>query len=86
MYWVNTSIESPAATITSTSSSSAASLPERPAKAARLVQVLRWVVADLLQCGEQLENEAPPLDALLRAIAAIVSRTTASYSVDLLGR
>ena len=63
-YWVNTSTESPAARITSSSSSKASSLPERPAIGAGLAEVLRRVVADLLERGEQLEHEAAPADAL----------------------
>ena len=62
--WVNTSTDSPSAVMVSTSSVTASSLPERPGHRAVLLEVLRRVVADLLEAGEQLEHQAAAAHAV----------------------
>jgi hypothetical protein len=48
----------------SDSSSNAASLPDRPVSGPRLLEELGRVVADLLERGEQLEDQTGTLEAV----------------------
>ena len=78
-YWVKTSADVARVDDGVEQLVEASSLPDRPASGPVLAEVLRGVVADLLERGEQLEHQAPPRDALAPSpISAIVSRTTAS--------
>ena len=83
-YWVKTSAEPSSARRVSSSSSSRASLPERPRAAVRAVRSSFRYCAGWLQiclsAVEQLQDQAAPGDALRASRSpSMVSRTTASY-------